>query len=434
MDKYITGNDSGPTVAFEIEESVFGELETLGMAEEINKYTIDEKKSVAFEYGQGGSVHTSPRIHDGMVYFGACDKNVYALNKNTGKEVWRFSCNDIPFHPAINNGVIYFGCYDGNLYAVEAKTGELKWKFSTNGKIACRPTVNNNKIYFGSQDGNLYSISTNGKLLWKFGTNDQIVATSLVYRNMVMFGCRNGILYSLDSETGEIKWKFKAKNEIGSPTEYNNIIYVPSYDHHLYALGVDGRLLWSYTGNSPNGYKSVCIHNGIIYFGTYDSIVVAINKKGKLLWKYSPQRYIFNTPIVHKGVLYFGSTDANIYAINAKTGRLKWKFKTNGGIISKLTIDNNKIYFGSWDCNFYCIGIDGKLIWKTPTSMSKRSRVDVPEPIGKNMTKFIMKPQDIESKAYKTSVAGQAQIDGTYSLDIGYKSEHEYKAGRKYGK
>ncbi len=81
----------------------------------------------------GGSINTTPIIHKEVLYFGSCDTYLYALNVNTGKELWRFktngciSCNSPPYF----NGRLYFGSYDCHLYAISAETGKEIWRFAT---------------------------------------------------------------------------------------------------------------------------------------------------------------------------------------------------------------------------------------------------------------------------------------------------------------
>ena len=53
---------------------------------------------------------------------------------------WRFNAEDeIRSTPCVQNGMVYVGAYDNNLYAVDADTGKLRWKFATEGGIRPRP-------------------------------------------------------------------------------------------------------------------------------------------------------------------------------------------------------------------------------------------------------------------------------------------------------
>ena len=62
-----------------------------------------------------------------------------------GSEVmalWRFRCEDeVRSSPAVHQGIVYAGAYDNNLYAIKADNGEFLWKYATEGGIASSPCV-----------------------------------------------------------------------------------------------------------------------------------------------------------------------------------------------------------------------------------------------------------------------------------------------------
>ncbi|MCX6701390.1 MAG: PQQ-binding-like beta-propeller repeat protein, partial [Methanomicrobiales archaeon] len=147
----------------------------------------------------GGWVTSSPAVANGVVYVGSADKNLYAIDAATGRELWRFRTEGEIFSSlAVVNGVLYIGSMD-NLYAIDAITGKEKWQFETWGKVFSSPAVSNGVIYVGSDDDNLYAI---------------------------------------DAVTGTEKWKFKTGGDVySSPAVANGVVYVGSYDGNLYAIG-----------------------------------------------------------------------------------------------------------------------------------------------------------------------------------------------------
>jgi outer membrane protein assembly factor BamB len=67
-------------------------------------------------------------VANGVVYVGAVDHNVYALNATTGAKLWSYTTgNDVYSSPAVANGVVYVGSEDGNVYALNASTGVKLW-------------------------------------------------------------------------------------------------------------------------------------------------------------------------------------------------------------------------------------------------------------------------------------------------------------------
>jgi outer membrane protein assembly factor BamB len=47
----------------------------------------------------------------------------------------------------------------------------------------------------------------------------------------------DGYLYCLEYRTGRLRWKFGTEGQIiGSPLVYDDIVYIGSTDHQVYAL------------------------------------------------------------------------------------------------------------------------------------------------------------------------------------------------------
>jgi len=123
--------------------------------------------------------------------------------------------------PTIHNDMIYFGCRDNNLYAIDID-GKLRWKFRTQDMIKSYPVVNPKKhaLYCGSDDFNLYALnSETGELIWKYKTDGPIMAAPVYAKGMVLFGSWDCFLYALDAETGDLVWRFKTSSSFQSPIE-----------------------------------------------------------------------------------------------------------------------------------------------------------------------------------------------------------------------
>src|SRR4030042_4890519 len=105
MRKYIPGGGLDPAASFTFDTSQFGNLELVAILDNLVKRNAD----VSWNFGIGGSVWASPAIKDGTAYFGAFDKNFYAVDILTGKEIWRFPAGDMIISTAAVDGeIIYF--------------------------------------------------------------------------------------------------------------------------------------------------------------------------------------------------------------------------------------------------------------------------------------------------------------------------------------
>src|SRR5271155_1044219 len=123
-----------------------------------------------------------PRCGAWVVYVVSYGNYVYALDVETGAELWSFSAlNDyaVGSSPAVANGVVYFGSGDSNVYALNAKTGAKIWSYTTGGPVQSSPAVANGVVYVSSDQ--MYALSAKtGALLWGYagGGSDSSPAVS----------------------------------------------------------------------------------------------------------------------------------------------------------------------------------------------------------------------------------------------------------------
>jgi outer membrane protein assembly factor BamB len=407
----------------------FGDLEMVGMVETVKTMGI----APVFFIRTGGTVNVSfANLHQGVLYFGACDHIFYAVDAETGSELWRFRTNDVIISkPYIVNNAIYFGSFDGNLYALDMK-GRLLWKLSAGSKIACAMKGEDSRIFFGTEDGKFCCVSTDGRLLWSFATGGSIIENAALGDNMLVFGSWDRNVYALDFD-GNVLWKFSTGAEVNiEPAIKDGVAYVGSSDKNLYALDANtGEELWRF--KAEGGLRALTVTEHMILLTGYVEKIYAVDMKGRLLWKFPMDAYAVQPPLVDSGTIYFGSTDNNLYALDLK-GQLLWKFPAKSLIVCSPVAWKGKVYFGSYDCNVYCTDREGNLLWKFHTSRSDISKVDVEEMERARKGIFIFKPEAISvDKSYKTSDDGGNT--GQYkSEEIGYTSVHKYQSKGKYGK
>ncbi len=126
----------------------------------------------------------------------------------------------------------------------------------------------------------------------------------------------------------ELLWKFATQDSIeGAPAIADSVVYIGSYDEHLYALDL---------------------------------------LSGKEKWKYKAGP-LKASPAVRQGMVYVGNADGIFHCVDAAKGEKRWTFETNGEITSGANFAGDRILFGSHDETLYCLTTDGKLKWKFQT-------------------------------------------------------------------
>jgi outer membrane protein assembly factor BamB len=224
------------------------------------KWTFGLKSTSAF-----GAFASTPISLNGTVYFQDLNSNVYAVNRTTGKLVWKHTFNKPSIGPngvAFGNGRIY-GATEANAFALDAQNGKLIWsrKLTRNNRegIDMTPQVYDNNVLFSTVPGNGLSSFYQGGAL--------------------------GVVWALDSATGKPKWTFNTIQDgaklFGNPkvNSGGGLWYPPSVDGQ-------GRVFISVANPAPL-YGTKKFPNGTSRRGPnlYTNSVVALDgQTGKLLW------------------------------------------------------------------------------------------------------------------------------------------------------
>jgi polyvinyl alcohol dehydrogenase (cytochrome) len=200
-----------PTYGFDLTRNRFNPQEGL-----INAATVP-MLGVRWFFSTGSgtaAVSASPSVVEGVVYVGAWNGTMYALDAFSGQPLWTFNINDpnpqdrggfpgIQASAAVVDGVVYYGAADANVYALDALTGALKWKHSIGdpdptvegAHVWSSPAVVNGKVYVGKSShrdapcvrGAVIALdATTGAEVWRFnplpdricGTNTQQPCTT----------------------------------------------------------------------------------------------------------------------------------------------------------------------------------------------------------------------------------------------------------------
>jgi len=325
--------------------------------------------TIAFVSGQGvlpvwefaceDEVRSSPTVAEGIVYVGAYDNNLYALDAKTGRFVWKYATDGgIASSPCVSRDMVFVGSEDQVFYAINAITGSIAWTCPTGERIRSSPRVEYNQVFFGSDDGHLYAVSAqSGRVTWKFQALKSIRSSPAISDDVVYLGSDDGHVYALDIQNGNLKWKYRTNRRVtSSPAIDEELVFVGSTDWNVYALDVrTGWPVWRYRTNSAV-ISSPAISEGCLYIGSVDGNLYAIEtKSGRLIWKFPSEAQIISSPAVAEGAVYFGSVDEHVYSVDVKTGKLRWSFKTGGPVPSSPSVADGIIYIGSMDNKVYAL-------------------------------------------------------------------------------
>ncbi len=171
----------------------------------------------------GGTIATSLMYNNNKLYLGAnaSTANFFCLNAQTGSINWSkkiISTNSYkPSYSIENNNLVV--AEDGkNIFAVDKNTGANIWSFTAPKNINSSPTIRSNKVFFSANDSIFYCLNaSNGTLDWKYnsnnGTNNGFFfnnffpSTPIVADSAVIFTSA-GKVHTLSINTGTLMWQY----------------------------------------------------------------------------------------------------------------------------------------------------------------------------------------------------------------------------------
>jgi outer membrane protein assembly factor BamB/tRNA A-37 threonylcarbamoyl transferase component Bud32 len=303
-------------------------------------------------------IRGSAALEKGVLYFGAYDNNLYAINSSDGSFIWKYPTDGgISGRPVIADGVVYIGSEDCNLHAISQRGGKLIWQYTTKGPIRSSPRVAEGHVFIGSDDGFMHAINlVSNRAVWKVETGEPIRSTPFVTNEFVYFGAESGEVYCVDFR-GQQKWRFRAKRAItSSPLIAQGAVYFTSVDSTAYCVDAKtGWVIWRFH-MGKGSISSPAKADNYLFFGSADGYIYCLESgNARELWRYKTEHQVSGSPVVHKDSVYIGSADGSIYCLEYKTGRLRWRFGTGGPITGTPVIENDVIYIGSHDRMLYAL-------------------------------------------------------------------------------
>ncbi len=355
------------------------------------KNTEDSKEGIGrdkvyWKFPTGGKILSSPIIVDNVVYFGCSDGNLYAVNKDTGNEIWRYTLGaDICCQPAILDHKLFI-CGEEIYVAVDAKTGKELWRQDQSLDVTytrrldqwdyhdSSPIIDKEVVYYGSRSGNIFGFDVNsGMLVWKFAASEKsaVRTTPIIDNGVLYYGDWDGFYRAVDIAEKKVLWENSYKYVFQSGAAITNgVLFIGGRDTNFYAIDCKtGKSIWSYTEPNRSWITGDPLIDGdIVYFPTSDAKTVYAMRinDGSIVAKYPIYKNAFSKAIIDKEKLYVTSGDVYAYP---GTGKLEvYSLKENGKRVDEFSIDSGRIfsspvikdgiaYFGSTDTYFYAVKI-----------------------------------------------------------------------------
>jgi len=344
--------------------------------------------------------------YDGMLYVGSMDSKIVKVDPTTPSIEWSYTIASAPSQGMLSCGrtsalaaiygtpvptedLVYVGAYNGKVYALNRDTGYERWIYPKEGYIG--PIVANtvvdgdNAIYVSSSDGRVYALNTSyGEFRWSSEPLSEKLWTTLTIKDDIIYlSTYENNIYTLSTKNGNLLPRtFKADAGFSSsPIIYQDTLFVGSFDNNLYAIkvGSDG-LLWKFPGGRWFWSTPVSKDN-IVYAGCLDGKVYAINAEtGDLEWEFDTGSPIVSSPVLDADLLIVASESGDVYVFDTNiesNDEVMVPVRTmsiNAVIKGSLCVQEGIIYVRAQDNYLYALDIEkGLVTWSIPVSGKKES-------------------------------------------------------------
>lgn len=175
-----------------------------------------------------GYIVSKPLVEGNKVIFGAWDNTLYCLDKNTGKENWKWTGGLTRMHfspasvwPVAAHGKVFITDPQRALTAINIKTGETIYRtFQSVVRETIGLSEDKQQIYSKTMNDSIVCFSTQSDVPRQLWASDvsfgyEHAPSMPVEKEGVVFGStKNGLMFGLEAKTGKVLWKHKVGNSL----------------------------------------------------------------------------------------------------------------------------------------------------------------------------------------------------------------------------
>ena len=209
------------------------------------------------------------------------------------------------------------------------------------------------------------------ELLWTFEAGESIDSSAAIGRDGTVYvGAYTGELIALDLDTGEVRWRYRASEQMGigesSPAVGDGRVFVGDLAGVLHAVdAATGDPLWTYATQGEIKSSPVLVGDRVL-IGSYDGYLYGLDRAtGELAWQVETQNYVHATPAVIDGVAYFGGCDETFHGVRVSDGVEVVSLPAGAYTAASSAVRDGRAYFGTFDNEV--IGLDlstQEILWR----------------------------------------------------------------------
>lgn len=330
--------------------------------------------------------------------FGTTPDEVFALDADTGDELWRAGLIEggvgggeggplgYTIQPAYRDGMVYLAEAakpgGGDLLAVDGETGDVIWRFDTtleptgdltpSGGAWGTPALDDDgNVYFGVANGyyapagpaelrneRLYTNSAlkldaaTGELQWYYQTvpNDfwdwdlhlSPILTEVEDADVAIFAGKMGYIYAIDRASGELIWEtpvgiHNGRDDDGH-AQLNGTLELPEFPFDVFPGPLGGV------------ETSMALSDGVIYAAVVNFPATVTSEEDLAL------------PVPRAGS---SAATGEVVAVDATSGDILWSTKLESMPLGAMTVSNDLVFTSTFEGNVVAYAReDGAEVWR----------------------------------------------------------------------
>lgn len=192
------------------------------LANNFHKVSADNLRESFWDFeGAKGWYQGKAAISDDLIITPSTDRNIYALNKESGELVWTYS-GEFAFisEPVVAGDKIIVSAQDHHILVLDSKTGEEIYRVEMTGAVLSSPLYDpeSGSVFAGSLGPEVISFNLEtGNVNWTYGEGknlDSIWGTPILVGDELISVDKSGIIIGLDKNSGEELWQNNAGGEV----------------------------------------------------------------------------------------------------------------------------------------------------------------------------------------------------------------------------
>lgn len=269
--------------------------------------------------------------------------------------------------------------YNNHVYAIDLNTRTEKWRFPTKDEAERNITfyappaqTPDGQLIVGDYANTLYSLNPDAasaaeRVNWRFeGAEGRFIGSPLVTEEGIFAPNADGNLYALDLD-GRILWPpfHTQQAQWATPASDGERIYIPSMDHRLYAVDLKtGSEIWSTDLSGAMVDTPALSDDGWLYIGTFGSELIALNSEdGTEVWRLATKGWVWSGPGLNSERLYVGDLEGTFYAVDRLNGTVIWERTFGSPIADTPFVTEEAIYLTTEEGSVIALDKNGKTLW-----------------------------------------------------------------------